>query len=286
MIFSIKQKNIVKSLKIWNITIKSKVYSYKDFLRFIRQDENFILSCSPFHISKWRKEKEIFYVKDIENINFLYTSFIENKDKEILFHYIKWRLAVLGRLLIYYNIEKINIKNLFQFLFIEVDLEIINKLSYLFEYKEVYNLKDLKNFYKSCCNYNKQDKVLLNYLASIYKIDLFTNNIKKMKENKTENTLVNQIVKILSEQFDLPETIVRTYQKSLDKLKNYIIHKDIKIDKIEEIIGQYKTENNDIVFTIENIIRNKKTKEIKSNFLKNKNDFNLNFKVKTTRIWE
>ena len=283
MLFSLKQKNTIKSLKIWNITIKSKVYSYKDFLKFIRQDESFILSCSAFQISIWRKEKETFYVKDFQDIKFLYSSFVDKQNKEIFLNYIKWRLAVLGRLLKQYNIEEINIKQFFQFLFIEANLEIINKLSYLFNFKENYNLQDLKNFYKSCCNYNKQNKDLLNYLSSIYKIDLHSFNVINNTTKKQDKILID-ILKALSEEFDLPITIIRTYQKSLDKFRNYVIHKNIEwVNTIKQLIKQYKNDN-DIVFTVENIIRNKKTKEEKpKNFLDN-DDFKISFKMKKIKL--
>jgi len=263
MLFAIKQKNTIKSLRIWNITIKSKVYSYKDFYSFLNLDNKFILSCSAFQISKGRKEQEIFYVKEFQDIQFLYTSFIKNKNKEIFLNYIKWRLAVLGRLLKTYNIEEINIKQFYHFLFIEADLEIIQKLSCLFKYKESYNLQDLKDFYKSCCEYKKQDNTLLTYLASIYKISL-SKNIKKIKEDEINNITINQVVKILAKQFDLPETIVRTYKKSLQKWKDFLNHKNIKkVEEIEKLIKKHKWK--DVIETIENLIRNKKTE--KSNFL-------------------
>jgi len=269
MLFSLKNKKILKSLKIGNITIKSRVYSFKDFYNFLNPDDKFILSCSPFIVSQWRKNQEIFYIKDFDNIDFLYTSFIFDESKDIFLNYIKWRLAVLWRIIKKYNIEKITIKQFFQFLLINTDLEIIQKLSYLFKFQEFYTLQDLKNFYKSCCSYKKQDKILLNYLSSIYKIDLAV--LTELPNNTTDTKLLNMIVKILAKEFDLPTTIVRTYKKSLQKLKEYLRYKNI-VDKrrIEKIIKEYKAEK-DIIKTVENIVRGKKDKDKPRNFLHREN---------------
>ena len=273
MIFAEKTRNSIWVLKLWKVKIKSRVYKYQDVVKFVLPHFDttwFILKTSPFAIING-KEKDLYYIKE-ENwleYNILFKDFFKKKQKNKNFQeiynktpiniYIKWRLWVLWITMKQYWIEVINLKELLKFIMYDItNIETAKHIANYLFYKEEYNIEDIRKMYNMCCS-QKLDKTLYNFIKMIYKIDTTTENEKLNKFDLVKKKILN----ILSKEYDIPINILSNYHKTIAKITNYILNKQLN-DNGLELIQKYKWSSDNIHLDIENLIISKKIKENKN----------------------